>query len=79
MQKASDFMDDEDLGNFGFAPQGLKASDQFRQPQQKQEKGERDRKRKLEDSTSGPIPGDPVLEQIIKPSSDTVGKFYKFI
>ncbi len=70
--RPEDFMDAEDLGAFGIAPQGIRASSQFRQPQSRAET--EDRKRKAESSIpEGPIPGDPVLEQLVKAAQDTVG------
>lgn len=61
-QKATDYMDDEDLGEFGIAPQRLQAKEDF----------SKDRKRKLQQQSYGPIPGVPVLSQMLEPSRDKV-------
>ncbi len=73
-QRPEDFMDAEDLGEFGIAPKGIRASAQFRQPRSAEE--ERGRKRRMEAgaaATEGPIPGEPVLDQILKPAEETIG------
>lgn len=61
-QKPTDYMDDEDLGEFGIAPQRLQAKEDF----------SKDRKRKLQQQSHGPIPGVPVLSQMLEPSKDKV-------
>lgn len=74
VQRPEDFMDDEDLGEYGIAPQGLKASEKFRMSEvvpKASKIGPRDSE---ELENVGPIPGDPVLDQFFKPSSDTIGK-----
>lgn len=60
-----DFMDEEDLEAHGILPQGIQASANFDDSEQKK------RKRVLD--PSGPIPGTPVLEDILKPSRETMG------
>ena len=67
-QRPEDFMDDDDMGEFGIAPQKLQTSSKFRGQ-------ENEKKRKLAPPPSfdQPIPGDPVLEQFIKPAEDTIG------
>lgn len=55
-------MDNEDLGEFGIAPQRLQAKSDF----------SKDRKRKLQQPSYGPIPGVPVLSQMLEPSRDKV-------
>ncbi len=71
-QRPEDFMDAEDLGEFGIAPQAIKTSSQFRQPQSKEE--EVKKKRMQPSEVEGPIPGDPVFDQLFKPASETIGK-----
>ncbi len=70
-QKPEDFMDAEDMGDFGFAPQTIRATGQFRKEQEKSGS----RKREAEDTfaNQGPIPGDPVLDQLLKPAHETIG------
>lgn len=65
--KPEDFMDDEDLGDFGIAPQKLRASKNFEIQQQE------NKKRKHEKEDDGPIPGQPVLDLFLKPVQDTIG------
>ncbi len=76
MQKPEDFMDAEDLGEFGIAPQGLKTSAQFKRPE------DATKKRKREAAAAGAdgdgdgsvIPGRPVqLDELFRPVTDTVG------
>ena len=70
-QKPEDFMDDEDMGDFGFAPQKIQTAAKFRK-----EKDESERKRKLVPvnlNLDATIPGDPVLDQFIKPAQETIG------
>ncbi len=71
--------DAEDLGEFRIAPKGIWASAQFRQPRSAEQ--ERGRKRNMEAAAAavaaavaeGPIPGEPVLDQIRKPVEETIG------
>lgn len=66
VQKPSDFMDDEDVGEFGIAPQRIQTTEDFAQPE-----GHQRNKRKLQsDTTQGPIPGAPVLELILESCRD---------
>lgn len=65
-QRPEDFMDDEDMSDFGFAPQKLQAAAKFRK-----EAENSSRKRKLNDETI--IPGDPVLDQLIRPAQESIG------
>ena len=71
MQRPEDFMDAEDLGEFGIAPQGLKTSAQF----SKVKPAEEVRKRKREElSEATAIPGEPVeFDELFRPVTDTVG------
>lgn len=67
VQQASDFMDEEDVGEFGIAPQRIQTTDDFG-PDARQRN-----KRKLEsDATAshGPIPGVPVLELVLETCHD---------
>ncbi|KAL5292001.1 GPATCH1 family protein [Megaselia abdita] len=61
-RKPTDYMDDDDLGEFGIAPQRVQAKEDF----------SKDRKRKLQQQSYGPIPGVPVLSQMLEPSKDKV-------
>lgn len=65
-QKPEDFMDDEDRGEFGIAPRSVKITDDFSSVKDQKE----DRKRKFLQSDMQPIPGEPVLHQLIKPVRD---------
>ncbi|XP_063889799.1 G patch domain-containing protein 1-like [Scylla paramamosain] len=63
--RPQDFMDDEDLEAFGIAPQGIRASADF--------DGRQQGKRKRVNDPSGPIPGTPVLEELLRPTRETMG------
>ncbi|XP_023294582.2 G patch domain-containing protein 1 homolog [Lucilia cuprina] len=66
-QRPEDFMDDEDRGEFGIAPKSIKINEDFTSaPEQSTEK----RKRKFLQNDLQPIPGEPVLQQLIKPIKD---------
>lgn len=67
-QRPTDFMDDEDLGEFGIAPQRVKTMDDFSEGPGTS--GSRGVKRKHE--SVGPIPGVPVLEMLMAPVKDKV-------
>ena len=71
VQRPEDFMDAEDLGDFGIAPQGLKTSAQF----SKVKPAEEVRKRKREElSEATAIPGEPVeFDELFRPVTETVG------
>ncbi|XP_031629990.1 G patch domain-containing protein 1 homolog [Contarinia nasturtii] len=65
-QQASDFMDDEDMSEFGIAPQRIQTTKDFG-PSENRERN----KRKLQsDLTQGPIPGVPVLELVLESCHD---------
>ncbi|XP_036326397.1 G patch domain-containing protein 1 homolog [Rhagoletis pomonella] len=68
-QRPDDFMDDEDRGEFGIAPQRLQTRAEYTSFEP-----EDSRKRKLMVSHSGPIPGKPVLEQFIAPRDVKIGE-----
>lgn len=64
-QQASDFMDEEDVGEYGIAPQRIQTTDDFG-PDARQRN-----KRKLQsDVSTGPIPGVPVLELVLESCRD---------
>lgn len=66
VQQASDFMDEEDVGEFGIAPQRIQTTDDFG-PDARQRN-----KRKLQSDAiaHGPIPGVPVLELVLESCRD---------
>lgn len=67
VQMPSDFMDEEDVGEFGIAPQRIQATEDF----EASESGRKKNKRKLaSDSAHGPIPGVPVLELVLESCRD---------
>ncbi|XP_014100323.3 G patch domain-containing protein 1 homolog [Bactrocera oleae] len=68
-QRPDDFMDDEDRGEFGIAPQRLQTRAEYSSFEP-----ELSRKRKLMATHSGPIPGKPVLEQLIVPNNIKIGE-----
>ncbi|EDW94447.1 G patch domain-containing protein 1 homolog [Drosophila yakuba] len=71
--KPEDFMDKEDLGEFGIAPQGIRTRDEFaKEDEQEQRSGQRRRKLMQPELGVGPIPGVPVLEQLLRPVRDKV-------
>lgn len=62
-QRPQDFMDDEDLGEHGIAPQRVRATTDYSTTQ----------KRKRQVFSEGPIPGEPVLETLLTSGNETVG------
>nr|CAI5844900.1 unnamed protein product [Callosobruchus analis] len=62
VQKPEDFMDDEDVGEFGIAPKTIKATRDYSTAKK--------RKRML---AYGPIPGEPILNTFISSQNDTIG------
>ncbi|ENN79858.1 G patch domain-containing protein 1 [Dendroctonus ponderosae] len=62
-QRPEDYMDDEDLGEDGIAPQVVRATDDYNTS----------RKRKKQIFADGPIPGEPVLHNIITSGNETIG------
>lgn len=54
-------MDEEDFSEFGIAPQKINLTEDF---------GNNANKRKREQPSSGPIPGEPVLKNLLKPVHD---------
>ncbi|XP_061401591.1 LOW QUALITY PROTEIN: G patch domain-containing protein 1 homolog [Musca vetustissima] len=67
-QRPEDFMDDEDLGEFGIAPKGLQIQEDYTGPETSKEQ----RKRKFLQSDLKAIPGEPVLQQLLRPVKDKV-------
>lgn len=66
-QKPQDFMDEEDLGAFGIAPQVLRAKEDFGE-------GHVSRKRlRPVFATAGAIPGLPALHNFLHPVKETIG------
>lgn len=66
VQQPSDFMDDEDMGEFGIAPQRIQTTEDFAPSE-----GRQKTKRKLQlDGAQGPIPGVPVLELVLESCHD---------
>ncbi|KAG8222457.1 hypothetical protein J437_LFUL002192, partial [Ladona fulva] len=64
-QNPEDFMDEEDMEEFGIAPKVIRATSDFREQQTN--------KRKRYVPNEGPIPGEPVLHLFLQPVRDTVG------
>lgn len=56
-------MDEEDTGQFGIAPQVVRAKDEFANK----------KKRKKKVFADGPIPGEPVLETLLSSGNETIG------
>lgn len=63
IQKPEDFMDEEDMGEYGIAPQVIKATDEYNTS----------KKRKKQVFSDGPIPGEPVLHHLITSGNETIG------
>ncbi|XP_071557098.1 G patch domain-containing protein 1 homolog [Temnothorax nylanderi] len=66
LQRPEDFMDEEDTGLFGIAPKGIRATSDYADHGQRGKKRERI-------SQEGPIPGTPILKELLKPVKETVG------
>lgn len=71
VQKPNDFMDEEDVGEFGIAPQRIQTREDFT-PNESDEKISNKNKRKLPSNSSGPIPGVPVLHLVLESCRDKV-------
>lgn len=67
-QRPEDFMDEEDTSEFGIAPTGIRATEDYVDHGQRGTK----RERPIYDN-NGPIPGTPVLKELLKPVKETVG------
>ncbi|XP_067211614.1 G patch domain-containing protein 1 homolog isoform X2 [Linepithema humile] len=61
-------MDEEDTSLFGIAPKGIRATSDYADHGQRGKKRER-----INQDNSGPIPGTPVLKDLLKPAKETVG------
>lgn len=66
VQQASDFMDEEDVGEFGIAPQRIQTTDDFGPDARQRNK----RKLQSDATAQGPIPGVPVLELVLETCHD---------
>ncbi|XP_024880685.1 G patch domain-containing protein 1 homolog [Temnothorax curvispinosus] len=66
LQRPEDFMDEEDTGLFGIAPKGIRATSDYADHGQRGKKRERI-------TQEGPIPGTPILKELLKPVKETVG------
>ncbi|XP_070499576.1 G patch domain-containing protein 1 homolog [Chironomus tepperi] len=62
--KPTDFMDEEDFGEFGIAPQKIQTKEDFGTASTSASK------RRREAPSDGPIPGEPVLRNLLKPVHD---------
>ncbi|KAL7043170.1 hypothetical protein ACKWTF_001419 [Chironomus riparius] len=62
--KPTDFMDEEDFGEFGIAPQKIQTKEDFGTASTSANK------RRREAPSEGPIPGEPVLRNLLKPVHD---------
>lgn len=68
-QRPEDFMDDEDMGEFGIAPRRITTKEEFLS-----QKSELQRKRVMgSDVSEGIIPGGPLLEDLVVPVKMSVG------
>ncbi|KAF3423085.1 hypothetical protein E2986_08230 [Frieseomelitta varia] len=67
-QRPEDFMDEEDTSEFGIAPTGIRASENYVNSGQRGTKRER-----ITRDNNNPIPGTPVLKELLKPVKETVG------
>ncbi|XP_014225765.1 G patch domain-containing protein 1 homolog [Trichogramma pretiosum] len=67
-QRPEDFMDDEDVGEFGIAPTAIRATQEYSAQTSRGTKRERSKA-----SSDGPIPGTPVLHELLKPAKERVG------
>lgn len=63
-QLPSDFMDDEDIGEYGIAPQRIQTTDDFT------ESNKRSTQKRKPENSLGPIPGVPVLELVLESCRD---------
>ncbi|KAM4017923.1 LOW QUALITY PROTEIN: G patch domain-containing protein 1 [Anomaloglossus baeobatrachus] len=69
VSRPEDFMDDEDLGEFGIAPKEILTTDEFAS---KTKDRIREKARELA-SVTAPIPGATILEDLIAPAKITMG------
>ncbi|KYN39911.1 G patch domain-containing protein 1 like protein [Trachymyrmex septentrionalis] len=66
VQRPEDFMDEEDTSLFGIAPKGIRATSDYADHGEKGKKRERI-------SQEGPIPGTPILKELLRQVKETVG------
>lgn len=71
-QRPEDFMDKEDLGEFGIAPQGIRTQDEFAKESEHEKRTGLHKRKLMQPQQDGPIPGVPVLEQLLRPLRDKV-------
>lgn len=67
-------MDDEDTGEFGIAPIGIRATSDF---SNHNERGIKRGRPRIDDN--GPIPGTPVLKELLKPVTYVFLSSYDYI
>lgn len=65
-QKAEDFMDEEDMDEFGIAPKVLQTTSDYSSEKKESRK-------RVMSYYDGPIPGEPVLHNILRPVRETIG------
>lgn len=70
VQKPNDFMDEEDVSEFGIAPQRIQTTEDFTPTDSGRDKTRS--KRKILPPSEGPIPGVPVLHLVLESSHDKV-------
>ena len=71
-QRPEDFMDDEDMGEFGIAPKRIATKEEFMSHERELQNRKRVIDRDLVDS-HGIIPGEPVLQDLVLPVKMSVG------
>ncbi|XP_052872774.1 G patch domain-containing protein 1 homolog [Anopheles cruzii] len=69
-QQPMDFMDDEDLGEFGIAPQRVQTKDDFAHTGGPSAASKAHKRRLDLSFPSGPIPGQPVLRALLEPAKE---------
>ncbi|XP_065184656.1 G patch domain-containing protein 1-like isoform X2 [Sycon ciliatum] len=73
-QRPEDFMDDEDLGEFGIAPRHVSTKTDFTHPENRHvAAGEEEKRRNALDAHHSIIPGVAPLHDLVVPASQTVG------
>lgn len=71
-QRPEDFMDKEDLGEFGIAPQGIRTRDEFAKESEQEKRTGQHKRKLMQPQHDGPIPGVPLLQQLLRPVRDKV-------
>ncbi|XP_058056286.1 G patch domain-containing protein 1 homolog [Anopheles bellator] len=69
-QQPMDFMDEEDLGEFGIAPQRVQTKDDFAHASGHSASSKAHKRRLDLSFPSGPIPGQPVLRALLEPAKE---------